>query len=83
MTTIACPECGGVMEMGFIPDMAHAAVMQLTWQRGIPEVAKFLGLKNGVKLRVNECLQITAHRCTKCGLLKLYAKQTDLTANAQ
>jgi hypothetical protein len=69
-----CPECGAAMEEGFIPDMAHAAVMQLTWQRGAPEVAKFLGLKNGVKLKQSECVNITARRCTKCGFLKLYAK---------
>jgi len=64
------------MEDGFIPDMTHGAVMQLAWQRGLPEGAKFLGLKNGVKLNVKECMKITARRCTKCGFLKLYARET-------
>ncbi len=73
----ACPECGSAMEDGFIPDLAHAQVAQLGWQRGIPEDAKFLGMKNGVKINLKELLKITTRRCTKCGFLKLYAKPTD------
>jgi hypothetical protein len=64
------------MEEGFIPDLTYGAVMQLTWQPGEPEPAKFLGLKNGVKVNVNETVKITAHRCSGCGLLKLYARPT-------
>jgi hypothetical protein len=62
------------MEEGFIPDNAHYQILQLAWQPGLPEDAKFLGLKQGVKLNVKECVKITARRCTKCGFLKLYAK---------
>lgn len=78
MTQNACPECGAAMEEGFIPYMASpGAAMQLAWQRGIPESRKFLGLKSrAVKLNENECVRITARRCTKCGLLKLYARPT-------
>jgi hypothetical protein len=76
MAQDTCHECGAAMEEGFIPDMTYASVAQLAWQRGIPEDAKFLGLKNGVKHRPNECIKITAWHCTECGLLKLYAKPT-------
>jgi hypothetical protein len=70
----ACPECGSAMEDGVIPDMAHTQVVQLGWQAGPPEDAKFLGMKAGLKVNVKELLKITARRCTKCGFLKLYAK---------
>jgi hypothetical protein len=74
MTQNACPECGSAMEDGFIPDMAHVQVLQLAWQRGLPEDFKFLGMKNGVKMNPAESLKITTRRCTNCGFLKLYAK---------
>jgi hypothetical protein len=64
------------MEEGFIPDMAYGVILQLAWQRGIPEDVKILGLKRGVKLNVKESVKITARRCTKCGFLKLYARET-------
>jgi hypothetical protein len=70
----ACPECGSAMEDGFIPDMTHGFVLQLAWQPGVPEDAKFLGLKNGVKINPAASLKITTRRCTNCGFLKLYAK---------
>jgi len=76
MTQNGCPECGSLMEEGFIPDLAFGAVMQLRWQRGLPKDVKFLGLKNGVTLKSYECEKITARRCTNCGFLKLYAKST-------
>jgi len=63
------------MEEGFIPDMGYGNATQLVWQRGIPENKKFLGLKSrAVKLNENEYVKISARRCTKCGLLKLYAR---------
>jgi hypothetical protein len=77
VTQDACPECGAAMEEGFIPDTSHAAVVQLAWQRGIPQNRRFLGLKTGtVKFNESQCLKITARRCTGCGLLKLYARPT-------
>jgi ribosomal protein S27AE len=77
MTQNACPDCGAAMEEGFIPDMAHGNALQLAWQRGIPENKRFLGLKTrAVQLNESEWVKITARRCTKCGLLKLYARPT-------
>jgi ribosomal protein S27AE len=75
MTHNACPECGSVMEEGFIPDLGPGQFRQLAWQRGTPVDRKFLGLfDNGVKVDFEQLVNITARRCTKCGFLKLYAK---------
>ena len=75
MTHNACPECGSVMEEGFIPDLGYGQFRQLAWQRGVPEDRKFLGLlDNGVKVNLAQLVNITARRCTKCGFLKFYAK---------
>jgi len=74
MTQNSCPECGSTMEEGFIPDKSYGVLLQSRWQRGIPEDAKFLGIKSGVKLNMKESAKITAYRCTKCGFLKFYAK---------
>jgi hypothetical protein len=63
------------MEEGFIPDMSHAQVLQLKWQRGAPEASKFLGMTNGVKLHPEQTVKVTACRCTDCGFLKLYARE--------
>ena len=71
----SCSECGSAMEDGFIPDLAHTQIAQLAWYSGIPEQARFLGMKGyGVKIDMKEMVKITARRCTKCGFLKLYAK---------
>jgi ribosomal protein S27AE len=75
MTHNACPECGSVMEEGFIPDFRPGQFRQLAWQRGTPVDRKLLGLfDNGVKVDFEQLVNITARRCTKCGFLKLYAK---------
>jgi ribosomal protein S27AE len=75
MTHNACPECGSVMEEGFIPDLGYGQFRQLAWQRGVPEDRKFLGLlDNGVKVNLEQLVNITTRRCTKCGFLKFYAK---------
>jgi hypothetical protein len=65
------------MEVGFIPDVGYGAVLQLSWQRGEPEPRKFLGMSTGIKFNLGSELPITAARCTKCGLLKLYAIAPD------
>ncbi len=73
MTENCCPKCKSALERGFIPDAAYAQVVQLTWHRGAPERATFLGLGNGVKREMKQCLAIAADRCTNCGFLELYA----------
>jgi hypothetical protein len=67
------------MEEGLIPDMSHAQVLQLAWQRGAPEIPTLFGmkLKNRVKFKPEQTLKITASRCTECGFLKLYAREPD------
>jgi hypothetical protein len=74
MVASGCPECGAVMEEGFIPDHSYAQVLQLVWQRGEPEPLKFFGMSSGsIGLRKEDDLNVTAKRCTRCGYLKLYA----------
>ncbi len=71
MTQNACLECGSAMEEGFIPVMmSYGEVRQTAWHAGKPE-RSWLG---GVKAKEDQVTMITAYRCTKCGLLKLYAK---------
>ena len=72
MVANACPECDAAMEEGFIPDRSNPKVLQMVWQRGAPEPLKFLGISSGVNLRVEDNLNVTAKRCTRCGYLKLY-----------
>ena len=73
MITSKCPECSAAMEEGFIPDYSHAQILQLAWQRGPVEPSKFFGMSNGIKVHAENQLKVTAHRCTRCGFLKLYA----------
>jgi hypothetical protein len=75
MSKQACPDCGATMERGFIPDMSYAQILQLTWHRGEPESRKFLGMANGIKIEPHQQRPATADRCTKCGLLKLFARE--------
>jgi hypothetical protein len=60
------------MEEGFIPDMTYGGVRQLGWHAGSP-ARNWL---TGVKVHNELMTVITAHRCTQCGFLKLYAKPT-------
>jgi|HubBroStandDraft_1064217.scaffolds.fasta_scaffold843455_1 hypothetical protein len=63
------------MERGFIPDAAPmGGILQLTWHRGEPESRKFLGMANGIKIEPHQQRPVTAERCTKCGLLELFAR---------
>jgi hypothetical protein len=77
MSSHSCADCGAPTEHGFIPDCNHAAILQLTWHRGEPESRKFLGMPNGIKIEPHAQLPVTADRCTKCGLLKIYARASD------
>jgi DNA-directed RNA polymerase subunit RPC12/RpoP len=69
MTQNACPECGSAMEEGFIPDMTWGGVLPSAWHPGQPQRAWL----TGVKYKAEQIVPLTAYRCTKCGLLKLYA----------
>jgi hypothetical protein len=67
-------ERGSPIEEGFVPDQStHGAILQAGWYRGRPQPS-FIRV---TKIRQEELLPITVHRCTKCGLLKLYAIETE------
>ena len=66
------------MEEGFLPDYSHAGPIEALWHRGRPEQVLFFGFVTaGTKIDKTKLLTITAFRCTKCGLLKSYAREQD------
>ena len=77
-----CPDCGGEMEQGFIPDASYMSVWQTCWHRGAPEGKTFLGVDAkslGINYDADKMLPVTACRCTGCGLLKFHAKPSAKT----
>ena len=71
--TKKCPDCGGSMELGFIPDAYQSVYAQSHWHRGAPEKWKFLGLPVATKVSTTKWLPIVAYRCTSCSLVRTYA----------
>ncbi len=69
----SCPDCGGKMTPGFIPDATYGQVLQTHWYAGEPEDATFLGIKTGLKVDREHMYPIWAFRCTSCGRLTFYA----------
>ena len=73
----SCAECGAELEIGFIPDVSMPTAFKSSWHRGEPGDKTMLDyLKQGpggVKYDRSQLIAIRALRCTKCGLLKLYA----------
>ena len=45
-----CPDCGGRMEEGFIPDATYGQILQTHWHPGEPEKSTFLGMNMGTKI---------------------------------
>ena len=76
---VQCPDCGTEMEQGFIPDATQGAVVQTCWHRGTAESKTFLGIETGTGIKYDRTnmVPVTACRCTRCGLLKFYAKPKD------
>ena len=73
---VSCPDCGSPMEAGFLVDHGESEVARPgSWIEGVPEAAKFLGMKVGLKLKGKRRIEITALRCRRCGVLKLYARE--------
>ena len=65
-----CPECGGEMEQGFIPDVAEGKVLRQVWVIGPPQ-KNWIG---GIKIKRDKWRHVETHRCKNCGLLKSYAR---------
>jgi hypothetical protein len=70
-----CPDCGGRMEEGFLPDVTHGQVLQGHWHPGKAEKAKFFGIPVGTKIARDRMLPVATFRCASCGLLRSYAPQ--------
>lgn len=67
-----CPECGGEMEVGFIPDFTYGSVLPQRWCPGTPQKS-WLG---SLKVNWKTCRSVQTDRCTSCGLLRSYASST-------
>ncbi len=73
---ITCPDCGGEMEEGFVPEFMYPGTVQSQWHRGSPRHETFFGLDVGsqkVSLDPKQMLPITTYRCCGCAVLKFYA----------
>ena len=73
-----CTDCEAELENGFILDISVATAFKASWHRGEPDdktILDFLRYGPGIKHDHSKLLAIQALRCTKCGLLKLYANQ--------
>jgi hypothetical protein len=70
MEQTACPKCAGLMEEGFILDVAQRGYGQATWVRGPPEPSFWAGLK----LKGKTPRPVVALRCSRCGYLESYAQ---------
>lgn len=67
----SCPECGGRMETGFVPEYTRNRVARPFWVSGDFEVGALGQLKkSGHVFR-----RIVTWRCTGCGLLRSYAEE--------
>ena len=72
-TELTCPKCGETMERGHVPDASHSQAFQTRWSRGDPEQRRFIG---GIKWEKDDQILLTAYRCTACGFVEFYARQT-------
>jgi hypothetical protein len=71
MSAPTCPNCRQSMEEGFLLDRGHANAAGTTeWIEGAPEKSFWTGTKLRGKMR----MKAQAYRCTKCGLLQMYAR---------
>ena len=71
-----CPDCDIEMELGFIRDLSPGGGNQSSWHKGEAEAYRVLGMKKGVKIDQRALVPVTAYRCTNCGLLRHYAKNS-------
>ena len=73
--TPRCPDCQGMMEIGFLPELGDNHITGMTcWHPGAPEPRRFLGLKTGqIRVDWKQVYPVTTFRCPRCGLLRSYA----------
>lgn len=71
-TPTKCPKCDGEMQEGFILDSSHGSRLVSRWIAGKPEVSFWVGMK----IHDKEQHQTQSFRCTKCGYLESYARES-------
>jgi hypothetical protein len=73
-----CPKCEGLMETGFIPEVAHPTLLVSSWYPGAPKETdvEVFGVKVSKWLDIDwkAARPVTAHRCESCGFIELYAR---------
>ncbi|HEX8317626.1 hypothetical protein [Longimicrobium sp.] len=78
MAAVDCAECGGEMEPGFVVDRGdYSVAAQQYWVGGEPTMQKFLGMTAGLKVSDRPRYDVTTLRCSRCGLLRSYARPED------
>ena len=65
---LVCSECGGTMQIGYIPDASYGAIFISSWIEGKVERNLF----GWPKIKGIKQFYILAYRCDHCGLLKFY-----------
>jgi hypothetical protein len=73
--TPRCPDCQGIMEVGFLPEITNNNLTGMTtWHPGEPHPQTFLGFKTGmIKVDWKQVHPVSTYRCPRCGLLRSYA----------
>ena len=73
---LKCSKCDGQMELGYIPDYAHGAVLLGRWIRGRPN-SSWLSIFDRLRIGAPSTLTVPigVHRCQSCGFLEFYARE--------
>lgn len=69
----ACPKCHGSMAEGFLVDTGYGQYSISAWQKGVPVVSRWFGLK----IKRKAMVATTSYRCERCFYLELYAPPVD------
>ena len=65
-----CPDCGRAMTVGSLIDYRRGSAHPSEWVDSRPEIGFWTG-----KVKNEPRYEVTAYRCSGCGLLKLYADE--------
>ena len=74
----SCPDCGGELEPGFIPEFSHPnRAQQPGGHPGLPSHHDtFFGIEVGeyeLKVEQSKLIPVITYRCSQCHLLRSYA----------
>lgn len=70
---LLCIACEVPMEVGFMVDSAHAAILQSRWCAGVPQKS-WTGSEVHSK-QFKAAIKVTTYRCPSCGRLESFALQ--------